>query len=67
LYAYRRTFLLLYASLPPTPLELAENLEQLRILEHGHRIRAAITEHDSTPVDTPADLERARALALQTP
>jgi len=62
LYVFRRTFLLRYAGMPQTPLELVERLEQLRILEHGERIRAVITEHDSMPVDTPADLERVRAI-----
>jgi 3-deoxy-manno-octulosonate cytidylyltransferase (CMP-KDO synthetase) len=62
LYVFRRTFLLRYAQMSQTPLESAERLEQLRILEHGERIRAVITEHDSMPVDTPADLERVRAI-----
>jgi 3-deoxy-manno-octulosonate cytidylyltransferase (CMP-KDO synthetase) len=62
LYAYRRSFLLAFARLQPTPLELAESLEQLRALEHGFRIRTVETEHDSIGVDTPEDLERARRL-----
>jgi len=62
LYVYRREFLLKYAALPQTPLELLEKLEQLRILEHGYRIKAAITTYDTTPVDTSADLEKVRAL-----
>lgn len=62
LYAYRRSFLLAFARLEPTPLELAESLEQLRALEHGFRIRTVETEHDSIGVDTPEDLERARRL-----
>jgi 3-deoxy-manno-octulosonate cytidylyltransferase (CMP-KDO synthetase) len=62
LYVYRREFLLTYAALPRTPLEIVEKLEQLRILEHGYRIKAVITSHDSTPVDTAADLEKVRAL-----
>jgi 3-deoxy-manno-octulosonate cytidylyltransferase (CMP-KDO synthetase) len=61
LYAYRREFLLTLARLPPTPLEEAESLEQLRALEHGYRIRTVETAFDSTGVDTPADLARARA------
>jgi 3-deoxy-manno-octulosonate cytidylyltransferase (CMP-KDO synthetase) len=60
LYAYRRTFLLELARLTPTPLERAEALEQLRLLEHGYRIRAVETAHDSIGVDTPEDLERVR-------
>ena len=62
LYVFRRAFLLRLAALPPTPLEQMEKLEQLRILEHGHTIRAAVTEHDSVPVDTLADLERVRSI-----
>ncbi len=62
LYVFRRTFLLEYASWPQTPLEKAEKLEQLRILEHGERIRAVVTDLDSIAVDTPADLERVRTL-----
>jgi 3-deoxy-manno-octulosonate cytidylyltransferase (CMP-KDO synthetase) len=66
LYAYRRAFLLRYASLPPTPLEQSERLEQLRVLEHGYRIFCVLSERDAVGVDTPADLELARRLlALQ--
>ena len=60
LYAYRRDFLLRLAALPQTALEQAESLEQLRALEHGHRIRAVETQHDSIGVDTPEDLDRVR-------
>jgi 3-deoxy-manno-octulosonate cytidylyltransferase (CMP-KDO synthetase) len=58
LYAYRRDFLLAFAKLAPTPLELTESLEQLRALEHGYKIR--LVEIDSAPlsVDTPEDLKR---------
>jgi len=63
LYAFRRDFLLAFAQLPQTPLELAESLEQLRALEHGYRIRTVVTEHHSIGVDTPEDLERARRLS----
>jgi 3-deoxy-manno-octulosonate cytidylyltransferase (CMP-KDO synthetase) len=68
MYAYRREFLLQFASLPRTPLEQAESLEQLRALEHGFRIRVVETRYDSIEVDTPEDLERVRsvlALAAQ--
>jgi 3-deoxy-manno-octulosonate cytidylyltransferase (CMP-KDO synthetase) len=63
LYAFRRDFLLRFAALPQTPLEVAESLEQLRALEHGFRIRTVVTEHHSIGVDTPDDLERARRLS----
>jgi 3-deoxy-manno-octulosonate cytidylyltransferase (CMP-KDO synthetase) len=56
LYVYRKTFLLEYASLPQTPLEQIEKLEQLRVLENGRRIRVVVTERESFGVDIPADL-----------
>jgi 3-deoxy-manno-octulosonate cytidylyltransferase (CMP-KDO synthetase) len=62
LYAYRRSALLVLASLEPTPLERAESLEQLRALEHGIRIKAVETRYDSLGVDTPDDLEQVRRL-----
>ena len=62
LYAYRRPFLLTLSRLEPTPLERAERLEQLRVLEHGYRIMTTETEHDPIGVDTPEDLERVRRL-----
>lgn len=61
LYVYRREFLLTVAGLSPTPLEQAESLEQLRVLEHGYRIRTVETTLDSIGVDTPDDLARVRA------
>jgi 3-deoxy-manno-octulosonate cytidylyltransferase (CMP-KDO synthetase) len=63
LYVYRRECLLALAALRPTPLERAESLEQLRALEHGHRIRVVETSRASVSVDTPDDLERVRRLA----
>ena len=62
LYGYRRTFLLTLARLAPTPLEQSESLEQLRVLEHGYRIRCVLTSHASIGVDTPEDLEHVRRL-----
>jgi 3-deoxy-manno-octulosonate cytidylyltransferase (CMP-KDO synthetase) len=62
LYAYRRSALMVLASLEPTPLERAESLEQLRALEHGIRIKAVETRFDSFGVDTPDDLEQVRRL-----
>jgi 3-deoxy-manno-octulosonate cytidylyltransferase (CMP-KDO synthetase) len=67
LYAYRREFLARYVALPPTPLERAEQLEQLRALEHGHRIRVAIVEGwRSVPVDVPGDVARVEALLARS-
>lgn len=63
LYVYRRDFLLVLASLPRTPLERIESLEQLRALEHGYRIRVVGTAYQSASVDTPDDLERVRRMA----
>jgi len=61
LYVYRRDFLLRFAALEPTPLEQAEQLEQLRALEWGFRIKVTDVRAASIEVDTPRDLERARA------
>ena len=63
LYVYRRDFLLTLASLPRTPLERQESLEQLRALEHGYRIKVVETAYASVSVDTAEDLERVRRLA----
>ena len=62
LYAYRREFLLQFASWPPAPLELAEKLEQLRALYHGIRVKAVTVKHEGFSIDTPLDLERAQKL-----
>lgn len=62
IYGFRGAFLQRFASLPPTPLEQTEKLEQLRALEHGHRIRVLVTEYRSIGVDTPEDLQRVRRL-----
>jgi 3-deoxy-manno-octulosonate cytidylyltransferase (CMP-KDO synthetase) len=62
IYAYRVRSLLQFASWPPTPLEQTEKLEQLRALEHGMRIHLVVlSEPPPAGVDTPEDLERARA------
>lgn len=57
LYAYRRAFLAEYVNLAPTPCELAESLEQLRALEHGHRIALVHTDVKHTGIDTPEQYE----------
>jgi 3-deoxy-manno-octulosonate cytidylyltransferase (CMP-KDO synthetase) len=62
LYAYRRAALDRFVSLPQSPLEKRESLEQLRALEDGMRIDAMIIDHVPRGVDTPPDLERARAI-----
>mgnify|MGYP001047578686 FL=1 len=62
LYVYRRDFLLLYPTLPRTPLEQTEKLEQLRALEHGYRIKVVETDYDSVSSDVPEDVPRVLAL-----
>jgi len=62
IYAYRRSALARFVALPPGILERREKLEQLRALENGMRIDAALVDTVPLGVDTPADLERARAL-----
>ena len=62
LYAYRRAALERFVALPPSPLERREKLEQLRALEAGMRIDAAIVDTVPLGVDTPEDLEKARAM-----
>ena len=61
IYAFRRTALARFVALPESPLERRESLEQLRALEAGMRIACARVEHAPFGVDTPADLDRARA------
>jgi 3-deoxy-manno-octulosonate cytidylyltransferase (CMP-KDO synthetase) len=53
IYAYRRRFLLELASWKPTPCEVAEKLEQLRVLEHGRTIHVLLAEHRTQGIDTP--------------
>ncbi|MGD0149348.1 MAG: 3-deoxy-manno-octulosonate cytidylyltransferase [Xanthobacteraceae bacterium] len=62
LYAYRRAALERFVKLPPSPLEQREKLEQLRALEAGMRIDVAIVDTVPLGVDTPEDLETARAM-----
>lgn len=58
LYGFRRDFLLRYGELPTTPLQKAENLEQLKVLEHGFRIKTAVVASASIGVDLPDDIQR---------
>jgi 3-deoxy-manno-octulosonate cytidylyltransferase (CMP-KDO synthetase) len=66
IYGYRREALARFNAWPPSPLERRENLEQLRALEGGLTIWAAVIKSAPISVDTPADLAAARALALET-
>lgn len=61
LYAYTRAALARFVALPPSPLELREKLEQLRALEAGMSVEVALVDTVPLGVDTPADLEKARA------
>jgi 3-deoxy-manno-octulosonate cytidylyltransferase (CMP-KDO synthetase) len=67
MYVYRRDTLLRLSRMPPNVLERAEALEQLRALAHGIRIKCVETACESVGVDTPADLERVRALLAAQP
>jgi len=62
IYAYRKAALERFASLPPSPLEQLERLEQLRLLENGMGLYVAEAPHDTIGVDTEADLLRAEAM-----
>ncbi len=64
LYAYRREVLREITLLPPSSLEKAESLEQLRWLENGYRIRVGLTDVETVGIDTPEDLQRAEAFLL---
>jgi 3-deoxy-manno-octulosonate cytidylyltransferase (CMP-KDO synthetase) len=62
IYAYRRAVLARFVALPPSPLEKREKLEQLRALEAGMHVAVARVDRVPLSVDTPADLQKARAL-----
>lgn len=59
---FRRDFLILYNSLEPTPLEIAESVDMMRVIEHGFTIRMTPTEYQTYAVDTPEDLIKVEAL-----
>ena len=59
---FRRDYLIEYTKLEPTPLEIAESVDMMRILEHGMKVRMVPTIFDTQAVDTPADLERVEIL-----
>lgn len=61
LYAYRHDFLMRYKDLPQTPLEKAESLEQLRVLEHGYKIHVCLTEHRTMEINTQEEYELAQS------
>ncbi|ADK84030.1 3-deoxy-D-manno-octulosonatecytidylyltransferase [Desulfarculus baarsii DSM 2075] len=61
-YIFRKGFLDIFAGLADGVLEEAEKLEQLRVLEHGYKLRCVISQFDSPEVDRPADAQRVAAL-----
>lgn len=67
IYCYRHDLLLKFSDMEETPLEHAEALEQLRLLENGYQIQAVVTEYgeDSLSVDTPDDLEKVRKIVAR--
>lgn len=64
LYAYRADVLLEISQLKPSPLELAESLEQLRWLENGYTIQTIETQYETVGIDTPQDIENVKKLGL---
>ena len=65
LYVYRKEFLLNFATLQPTPLEMSESLEQLRALENGYKIGVGICQHHGPGVDRPEDIADVEAIIFQ--
>lgn len=59
---FRRDYLLAYTRMAPTPLEIAESVDMMRILEHGQKVRMAPTRHNTQAVDTVEDLKRVERL-----
>lgn len=64
---FRRDFLLEYNRLAPTPLEVAESVDMMRILEHGLKVRMVPTKHSSYAVDTPEDLKKVEKVMVGGP
>ena len=67
LYAFRSDILREITALPPSSLEMAESLEQLRWLQNGYRIKVAITQQETIGIDTPEDLEKAKLQFFRLP
>jgi 3-deoxy-manno-octulosonate cytidylyltransferase (CMP-KDO synthetase) len=65
IYGYKRDFLMKFSSYGRTPLEISESLEQLRVLEHGHKIRVLIVESEFTGIDSPEDIVRAEQILFK--
>ena len=58
IYCYKKPFLIQYSKIEQTPLQLAEDLEQLKILEHGYKIAVTIVDDEAIGVDTPQDINK---------
>lgn len=58
IYCFRRDFAVKYAELPATPLQLAEDLEQLKVIEHGYKVKTAVVDSFSIGVDRPDDIQK---------
>jgi len=63
---FRRDFLLDYTNMEPTPLEIAESIDMLRVLENGMKVRMVQTKHQSYAVDTKEDLKRVSDLIKES-
>ncbi|XP_042501570.1 3-deoxy-manno-octulosonate cytidylyltransferase, mitochondrial [Macadamia integrifolia] len=63
--SYDSKFLRIYPELPPTPLQLEEDLEQLKVLENGYKMKVIKVDHDAHGVDTPEDVEKIEALVRE--
>lgn len=59
---FRRDFLIKFNELTPTPLEISESVDMLRVIEHGYKVRMVLTDFDTYSVDTPGDLKRVEKL-----
>jgi 3-deoxy-manno-octulosonate cytidylyltransferase (CMP-KDO synthetase) len=64
---FKRDFLLKYAALEPTPLELAESVDMMRCMEHGYDVRLVETDVSSHAVDTPDDLRMVESIMAKDP
>ncbi|MCB9096277.1 MAG: 3-deoxy-manno-octulosonate cytidylyltransferase [Arcobacter sp.] len=63
---FTRDFLLEYTKLEPTPLEIAESVDMMRVIEHGLKVRMVTTKYKTSAVDTPEDLKRVEELMRKT-
>jgi len=64
-YGYTHEFLMKYIALEQTPREISESLEQLRVIEHGYKIKLIESSYHAFPIDTEADLKRANNLMME--